>query len=107
MTDEQTLQKLITEYDDENPSETRSLAKYLEDRLGEVRSIKSSVAAIKKRMLQERNKHEATMQSLNKDLAAIRNECPHISTTYHPDASGNNDSITECNHCGKQAKRLK
>ena len=107
MIDEQTLQKLITEYDAEDPGESRSLAKYMEDRLGEIRSIKNSVASIEIQKSKENDRHEATMRSLDVDLARFRKNCPHISTTYHPDASGNNDSITECNHCGKQAKRLK
>ena len=107
MTDEKTLQKLITEYDDENPSETRSLAKYLEDRLGEIRIIKSSVASVERQKHELRDRYETVLQELNKEITEIRNECPHISTTYHPDASGNNDSITECNHCGKSSKRLK
>lgn len=106
MTDEKTLQKLITEYDAEDPGESRSLAKYLEDRLGEIHRIKSSVASVERRKREERNRHESEMKRLDEKLAGIQKECPHISTTYHPDASGNNDSSVECNHCGKYAKRL-
>lgn len=30
----------------------------------------------------------------------IQRRCPHVDTTYHPDASGNNDSGSKCNDCG-------
>lgn len=30
----------------------------------------------------------------------LKNECPHLATTWHPDASGNNDSWTTCDMCG-------
>lgn len=106
MTDEKTLQKLITEYDAEDPGESRSLAKYLEERLGEISGIKRSVSFVEKRKREERDRHESEMKKLDEKLAVIQKECPHISTTYHPDASGNNDSNVECNHCGKYAKRL-
>ncbi len=106
-TDEKTLQKFITEYDAEDPGESRSLAKYLEDRLSEISSIKRSVFFVEKRKREERNRHESEMKKLDEKLIGIQKECLHISTTYHPDASGNNDSHTECNHCGAYAKRLK
>ena len=33
---------------------------------------------------------------------AIQASCPHASTTYYPDPSGNNDSSTVCNVCGAE-----
>lgn len=37
---------------------------------------------------------------LRKVLIAIREKCPHITTTYY-NGSGNNDSTTTCNTCDK------
>lgn len=42
---------------------------------------------------------------LNK-IREVRTLCDHSDKTYHPDASGNNDSHYECNTCGKIAKKL-
>ena len=32
----------------------------------------------------------------------LRHDCLHLATTYYPDASGNNDSETYCDLCGKE-----
>lgn len=34
-------------------------------------------------------------------LKAVQERCPHVNTNYTPDASGNNDSFTNCDDCGK------
>lgn len=36
------------------------------------------------------------------ELKDLQDQCPHINTKYYPDASGNNDSSTECQDCGAE-----
>jgi hypothetical protein len=35
-------------------------------------------------------------------LQVEQTKCTHPKTTYHPDPSGNNDSFTKCDVCGKE-----
>ena len=37
----------------------------------------------------------------NGKIDHLQKSCDHYDTTYHPDASGNNDSCTVCNICGQ------
>lgn len=39
---------------------------------------------------------------LRRHLQEAQSKCEHPKTTYHPDPSGNNDSYTECDVCGKE-----
>jgi hypothetical protein len=39
---------------------------------------------------------------LKEKLREAQKKCDHPVTTYHPDPSGNNDSYTECDVCGKE-----
>lgn len=32
----------------------------------------------------------------------LRSACPHLETTFYPDASGNSDSFRACDLCGKE-----
>jgi len=45
-------------------------------------------------------RYESQRKALREALRMSQRECPHTHTTYIPDASGNNDSETICNHCG-------
>jgi hypothetical protein len=55
------------------------------------------------RALEELDKEfQIKREFLRKDLRVAQNECKHEHTTYHPDPSGNNDSYTECDWCGKE-----
>lgn len=38
--------------------------------------------------------------ALRATLKEAQKRCKHSKTTYHPDASGNNDSYVECDNCG-------
>lgn len=40
--------------------------------------------------------------ALKEELHDAQLTCKHEKTTYYPDPSGNNDSWTECNICGKE-----
>lgn len=36
------------------------------------------------------------------DVTEIKKRCTHPTTTYFPDPSGNNDSYTQCDVCGRE-----
>lgn len=46
-------------------------------------------------------KYHTDIQVLQEKVNDIVKACPHESTEYHPDPSGNNDSWSECLVCGK------
>ncbi len=46
-----------------------------------------------------------TLAALNMQEREIRDRCKHTKTTYHPDASGNNDSSNTCDICGREVPR--
>ncbi len=55
------------------------------------------------------HQEEKAKQECNEKLGKIRTEryrlqekCQHLAKTFHPDASGNNDSETICDICGKE-----
>ncbi len=48
--------------------------------------------------------HVRTIKEINGKIAAVRRSCKHTKTTYHPDASGNNDSWYTCDVCGLEKK---
>jgi hypothetical protein len=45
---------------------------------------------------------EEELKSIEREKAAFIESCCHYSTTYHPDASGNNDSFETCDVCGAE-----
>lgn len=49
---------------------------------------------------QLRERHADDWEAFRLDVRALQSACSHLRTTYHPDASGNNDSWTECLECG-------
>jgi hypothetical protein len=67
-----------------------------------VKGIRNELTVIEKARQRIERQHETTLKMLDEDLAAVRTKCPHLETTYHPDASGNNDSWSECDLCGKE-----
>ena len=68
--------------------------------------IKSQVLEIKRKLSAEAERHEKRVKKLREELWVIQKQCPHNSTHYEPDPSGNNDSSMECLVCGKEARRL-
>ena len=68
--------------------------------------IKNSVQEIERKLSAESKRHEKRAKKLNDELWAIQKQCPHNSTHYEPDPSGNNDSTMECLICGREARRL-
>lgn len=53
-----------------------------------------------------RKVYDAAEEKWRTEVSAIRrHDCPHAVTTYEPDASGNNDSSTECDVCGMTLRK--
>ncbi|HNV97497.1 MAG TPA: hypothetical protein PKL13_04330 [bacterium] len=46
--------------------------------------------------------YQSKKQALLNTLKEAQNNCSHPSTTSFPDPSGNQDSSTECDICGKE-----
>ena len=46
--------------------------------------------------------YKAKKDFLKEKLREEQKKCKHSKTTFHPDPSGNNDSFTECDVCGKE-----
>jgi hypothetical protein len=44
--------------------------------------------------------YEERAAAVNKEIAAIRNECGHLVSEYHADPAGGSDSFTTCLLCG-------
>jgi len=72
----------------------------------QLRKIVIEVAELEQIRDTEKQEFREKMLDIDKRLTDIRNKCPHPLTKYYPDASGNNDSTTECLICGKTAKHL-
>lgn len=48
------------------------------------------------------DKYQKDLATLESELKTSQKVCDHSQTRYCPDASGNNDSFTECCLCGKE-----
>jgi hypothetical protein len=74
---------------------------WIADQLDVVRSLGSDIAE-NHRLRQEAERAFADkIAKLDKRLEGIRDNCPHYTTTYYPDAAGGSDSWTECDTCGR------
>ena len=51
---------------------------------------------------EEAERHTDELQRLKNNMQLVRGNCPHLTTTFHPDASGNNGSYTTCDVCEKE-----
>ena len=50
--------------------------------------------------------YQQEKRRLKEQISLLRSLCNHEKTTYHPDASGNNDSCYTCDECGLEKKRF-
>ncbi len=76
--------------------------------IAKIKEIEST--KLKMRMMEAKENNlqvdfDEDKQKLQKEKLLIQKECKHYSKTYYPDASGNNDSYTECDVCGKRIQR--
>jgi len=109
MTDnKEVIKRLIEEYNIHNINKLEeTLAEHIANQQKAIQRTEFSVSSIEKRKIKEKERHRLAMKELDQELRKVQEECRHLSTTYYPDASGNNDSHVECNHCKKWSHRLK
>lgn len=77
-------------------------SQYIADKLNECEQIIKDLRRIddkERKLLEEYN---AKLKALGGEKKMIQDKCPHYVTTYYPDPSGNNDSETTCDICGKE-----
>lgn len=67
-----------------------------------VKDIRREVGRIETAQEEAESTYKDTLKELDDQLAEVRQKCPHLETEYYPDASGNNDSWTECKWCGTE-----
>ncbi len=75
------------------------------DRIKHTEEIRQLVRNLATRDRNLEDKHRSDIKELKKHKTEIQAKCNHYSTTYYPDASGNNDSYTECDVCGKELRK--
>jgi len=67
----------------------------------DLRSIVFAIKTLEEAQYVENKRHEAELQRIDLALQSAQARCTHPLTDYYPDASGNNDSRTDCQVCGK------
>lgn len=77
------------------------------ERLGCCEKIASQIARVQRAIQIAEEEHAATMKKFDGEIEAIRVGCRHEFTKYFPDASGNNDSFSECQVCGAEVGKSK
>ena len=72
------------------------------DKLTAINTIKVGLE-IENTLLDKKEKEfNLYKQQYKKNIIEIQSKCKHQLTKYVPDASGNNDSYTYCEICGKE-----
>lgn len=81
------------------------LSEYIAERFEEVKDTQGRLNKLGQERKEEEDKHRLAIAKLDKEVRDVQASCTHPLTTYHPDASGNNDSHTECNICDLEVAR--
>lgn len=89
------LNKLIEKFPTQTLAELKPILEKIENIRTKLRMIKFD----KQRIL---NEYKEDMEGIEIGIQQIQKSCNHELTKYYPDASGNNDSSTECLICGKE-----
>lgn len=66
-----------------------------------VRNIKSAIHRADEEYRKAQDAFNKAKRIYDGTISDLQQRCPHINTEYTPDASGNNDSSTDCLDCGK------
>lgn len=90
-----TLSNLIKEYKGDD------LASYVCELIEQDEVLRIKAVDLQKQLTEENNRHKKELKTIDDKWAELEKECPHHETTFYPDASGNNDSETLCDICGK------
>lgn len=75
---------------------------WLADTIEQCQTIELKIKLCHNAMDDKENKHRKAIQKHKEEIRDIQKTCLHQLTTYYPDASGNNDSSTVCDICGKE-----
>jgi hypothetical protein len=97
------LKKLFMTFQDSFDADgglEQTVAEYIAERYDEVLSLQRDLKMLDRAEQEAIDAHEAKLREIYGRRQHIQCACTHPSTTYHPDASGNNDSHTECDICG-------
>lgn len=94
MLSENVIQKIIGNRDDSNQELSILISKAF--------NTANLVQRLENDVEQERDRHNELIKKLKSKLASIQHDCTHLAKTYHPDASGNNDSYYSCDICGAE-----
>ncbi len=89
-------------YEDEDANKMYNFETYVEDHVSKYLDIAQKINAVEHNLLALQKKFNAEKDMLRNDQREAWKLCDHPIKTYHPDASGNNDSWYECEVCGKE-----
>ena len=78
------------------------LAATLDARLG----IQKQRKRLARRRIEIEGQAADARRTLRRDEYVLEGHCRHWDITFHPDASGGNDSCYICNDCGCQANKI-
>jgi len=96
------VSNIIGTYFQKGASSPNVIAKEILDILEEAERISSKMNELEKDKRDYEKNFRKHIQEKNDEISRIQASCKHHLTTYYPDPSGNNDSSTECNICGKE-----
>lgn len=65
-------------------------------------SLETTKSRLVREEQEETKRHSEAIKANKEGWRQFRLTCTHIETTFYPDASGNNDSYTSCDLCGKE-----
>ncbi len=99
MINKEALNNIISEYQGDD------LAGHIVGVLEQIEKIRGHIIWTKKERRECERIHKAKLEEIDNALRTMQKECPHWSRTYHPDASGNNDSCYICDICEAEARR--
>lgn len=83
-----------------DPKHVVELGVFLDQQLDKVRNIKQTLKKYQADLVNLEKLHKEERRKIMEEIKVVQNGCPHLARTYYPDPSGNNDSYTECDHCG-------
>ena len=75
--------------------------RYLMSKLDNIKSITTQINTQKRELDSAEKIYKTILTNFNLKIRDVQQTCPHILTTYYPDASGGNSSETICDICGK------
>src|SRR5579883_206214 len=92
------LKRIIDEY----AGDPKGLPDFLSGALREIGEIKRRLFCQELRRKGFEEDYRKALASVGSEIASIRSDWRHWSTTYYADASGGSDSSTICDICGAE-----